>query len=122
MIWIFSHVLIDGWSSELLIEDIALLAADLTYTPTRPLFKSYVSFYNDLDIADLTTFWKATLSDFVEPTLLKMVRPLSCSSVTLLGLFVRVCGCPFRAVDIATAFVVLSCPGGGGGGSLGSSA
>ncbi len=72
-VWSYHHVLIDGWSSSVIFNDVfnfyETLAQGqvLKVTPGRP-FRDYIVWLRQQDLSEAETYWRETLRDFSEPT------------------------------------------------------
>jgi amino acid adenylation domain-containing protein len=73
IIWCYHEVLIDGWSSSVIFNDVfnfyETLAKghELKVEPGRP-FRDYIVWLRQQDLSEAETFWRKTLSDFAAPT------------------------------------------------------
>ena len=74
LIWSCHHLLLDGWSSSIVLKDLftlydALLNHTEALLPTIPNQKSYLNWLNSIDVDSAKTFWKSTFKDFNTPFL-----------------------------------------------------
>ncbi|HEY7489757.1 MAG TPA: amino acid adenylation domain-containing protein, partial [Candidatus Tectomicrobia bacterium] len=78
LVWTNHHLLLDGWSTSLLLKEIlAFYAAfcggqDLRLTPSRP-YRDYIAWLQQQDLARAEAFWRQFLKGFQAPTLLGAV-------------------------------------------------
>ena len=79
-VWSFHHLLLDGWSTALVFNEVlADYAAQCQGQPIalaapRP-FRDYIAWLQEQDLAAAETFWKDTLGGFDTPTPLAVDRP-----------------------------------------------
>ena len=78
-IWCFHHILIDGWCSSVLLDELNLRYAALTggkpfRLPPPPPFEEYVAWLGSRDAGKDEAFWRAQLSGLDEPTPLGINR------------------------------------------------
>ncbi len=79
-VWTHHHVLLDGWSMPLLLQEVFARYAALSegqpleLKPTRP-YRDYVAWLQRQDLAEAERFWRANLADFSAPTALSILRP-----------------------------------------------
>ncbi|HVG19311.1 MAG TPA: amino acid adenylation domain-containing protein, partial [Blastocatellia bacterium] len=79
-VWSCHHLLIDGWSTPLLLKEVfayynAFCAGqDLTLELPRP-YKDYIAWLQQQDMVEAEKFWRATLAGFSTPTRLLVARP-----------------------------------------------
>ncbi|MEM8908412.1 MAG: condensation domain-containing protein, partial [Bacteroidota bacterium] len=78
MIWTCHHILIDGWSTPVIMEELLTAYGDLlagkTLVPkTEDLFEDYIHYINARDEAEEETFWTNYLEDFQQASLLPFV-------------------------------------------------
>jgi amino acid adenylation domain-containing protein len=72
-IWSFHHILLDGWSVQLVLKDVfeyygALCRGqDLNLPPTLP-YSSYIAWIQQQDITESERHWRRTLQGFTAPT------------------------------------------------------
>jgi amino acid adenylation domain-containing protein len=72
-VWSYHHVLIDGWSSSVIFNDMfnfyeALAEGrELKIGPGRP-FRDYIVWLRQQDLSEAEAFWRRSLKDFWEPT------------------------------------------------------
>ncbi|WP_052389925.1 non-ribosomal peptide synthetase [Belnapia moabensis] len=72
-VWHFHHILLDGWSGQLLMREVADLYGDLLRgvppaPPRRPPFSDYIGWLQRQDPAALEAFWRARLRGLSGPT------------------------------------------------------
>jgi amino acid adenylation domain-containing protein len=73
LVWTFHHILLDGWSTALVLRDLfeihALLRAGaaVELPPARP-FADFIDWQQKQDQAAVTTWWRDRLGDFDRPT------------------------------------------------------
>jgi acyl transferase domain-containing protein/aryl carrier-like protein len=81
-IWTHHHLLLDGWSSPMLIREVLtsysmlLAGGDPRLAPTRP-FRDYVEWLERRDVAADEAFWRRTLAGFKRPSSIGADRPPS---------------------------------------------
>ena len=73
-LWSYHHILLDGWSSMLLLEEVMeLYEADVEDRPAKlasvPAYKDYLYWKSQLDSSAERTFWEGYLADFENPVL-----------------------------------------------------
>jgi amino acid adenylation domain-containing protein len=79
-IWSFHHILLDGWSTPLLLKELFLFydahleGRELNPESPRP-FRDYISWLRRQDISQAESFWREMLKGFTEPTPLGIDRP-----------------------------------------------
>ncbi|HLM56822.1 MAG TPA: amino acid adenylation domain-containing protein [Pyrinomonadaceae bacterium] len=79
-IWSFHHILLDGWSTPLLLKEIFLFyhahleGRELNLESPRP-FRDYISWLRRQDVSQTESFWRETLKGFTAPTPLGVDRP-----------------------------------------------
>ncbi|HSF43959.1 MAG TPA: amino acid adenylation domain-containing protein [Thermoanaerobaculia bacterium] len=79
-VWTFHHILLDGWSTPLLLNEVlaiytALSAGRDPELPPAPRFRDYIAWLKRQDLATAEAFWRRTLAGFTEPTPLGIGRP-----------------------------------------------
>src|SRR5262249_28287083 len=73
LLWCYHHLLVDGWSSRLVLRGFFLRyeatrrTRALPLPPARP-FRAFVAWLQKQDRAEAEAFWKGELADFAEPT------------------------------------------------------
>ena len=75
LFWSFHHILLDGWSLPLLLNEV--MAAykaysqghDLQLAAPRP-YRDYINWLRQQDLSQAESFWRETLKDFTAPTAL----------------------------------------------------
>jgi amino acid adenylation domain-containing protein len=72
-IWHFHHLLLDGWSGQLLLQEVvdeyrALMSGQRHDPPRRPPFSDYIAWLHAQSEADAEAFWRAQLRGFSTPT------------------------------------------------------
>jgi acyl carrier protein len=78
-VWTRHHLLLDGWSGSLLINEVFSFyeafrnGGDLNLDQSRP-YRDYVAWLRKQDLAAAETFWRKTLSGFTGPTSLRIER------------------------------------------------
>ncbi|MEV4319529.1 amino acid adenylation domain-containing protein [Actinocrispum sp. NPDC049592] len=81
MIWHGHHVLLDGWSLRLVLDEVRTAYQALRATGTLPrlpepvAFRRYVDWLRSHDPAEATAYWRGELSDVAAPTPLTILRP-----------------------------------------------
>ncbi|HEY6925928.1 MAG TPA: amino acid adenylation domain-containing protein [Steroidobacteraceae bacterium] len=78
--WSHHHILLDGWSSALLLNEAAahyeaLSRGESLQLPAPPPFRDYVNWLHEQDFAAAGQFWKSRLAGFDTPTTLVQGRP-----------------------------------------------
>ena len=72
-VWSYHHVLIDGWSSSVIVNDAfnfyetLVQGHELKVEPGRP-FRDYIVWLRKQDLSEAEAFWRQTLHGFAEPT------------------------------------------------------
>jgi amino acid adenylation domain-containing protein len=79
-IWHFHHILLDGWSGQLLMREItdcyaARMRGETATAPARTPFATYIAWLQRQDQAALEAFWRARLRGLVGPTPLGIGKP-----------------------------------------------
>jgi amino acid adenylation domain-containing protein len=79
-IWTFHHILLDGWSTPLLLREVLGIYATLGvgHTPELPPalpYRDYIAWLKRRDLAATEAFWRRTLAGFTQPTPLGIGRP-----------------------------------------------
>ncbi len=79
-VWHFHHILLDGWSGQLvlqeLVEQYAALCGGADFTPPqRPPFSDYIAWLQRQDFDKAEAYWRDLLRDFTTPTPLGIGRP-----------------------------------------------
>jgi amino acid adenylation domain-containing protein/non-ribosomal peptide synthase protein (TIGR01720 family) len=79
-VWTHHHLLLDGWSLPLVLQDLIDAFERIQVRGPRksaptPLFRDYIAWLRDRDVAASTAFWQAALSGFTTPTALGIDRP-----------------------------------------------
>ena len=81
-VWTSHHLLLDGWSESLLIDEVFRFyeafrnGTDLNLEQSRP-YRDYVAWLRKQDLAAAAeTFWRKTLSGFTEPTPIRVEREM----------------------------------------------
>ncbi len=78
-VWSHHHILLDGWSLPLLLNEVFTLyeafhrGQDLHLEPTRP-YRDYIAWLQRQDLAEAEAFWRRTLAGFTAPTPLVVDR------------------------------------------------
>ncbi|MNW26218.1 Linear gramicidin synthase subunit D [compost metagenome] len=79
-IWTFHHLLLDGWSTPILINEVFALyrslsqGQTLTLEPSKP-YRDYIAWLHRQDTAEAEQFWTRYLEGFTSPTPLPLERP-----------------------------------------------
>jgi non-ribosomal peptide synthetase component F/thioesterase domain-containing protein/acyl carrier protein len=78
-VWSFHHLLLDGWSRILVLEEVlaiyeALLRGESPELPTGPPFRDYIAWVQRQDDVQAATFWRASFAGFTGPTPLVIDR------------------------------------------------
>jgi amino acid adenylation domain-containing protein len=79
-VWHFHHILLDGWSGQLLMREVtaryaAHLRGDVLAASTRPPFSAFISWLQRQDPAALEAFWRSRLRGLSGPTSLGIGKP-----------------------------------------------
>ncbi|SEN37789.1 non-ribosomal peptide synthase domain TIGR01720, partial [Stigmatella aurantiaca] len=79
IIWSFHHVLLDGWSSSLLLKDLfelyeAFVQGRQPQLPHRPAFREYIAWLQGQDSTEAQAYWTRELQGFTAPTPLPGAR------------------------------------------------
>ncbi|MET0339804.1 MAG: amino acid adenylation domain-containing protein, partial [Polyangiales bacterium] len=75
LIWTFHHVLLDGWSSAKLIEEVLARYLGQAQAPRAGRFRDYVAWLAKQDARAVERFWRADSSRLEAPTLLASTVP-----------------------------------------------
>ena len=80
MVWTYHHLLFDGWSTSLLLQEllISYQAASQEQTPAltmRPPYRNYIEWLQQQDVESAMRFWKQQLQGLSTPTPLNIERP-----------------------------------------------
>ena len=73
LIWSFHHILLDGWSTELVLRDVEAFyqalcfGQELCLEPTRP-YRDYIVWLQRQDLAKAESHWRRVLRGFTAPT------------------------------------------------------
>ena len=78
-VWNFHHLLLDGWSSQLICQEVAdhygaLLRGEEYEPPQRAPFSEYIAWLQSQDQAEAEAFWRAKLRGFSVPTAIGIGR------------------------------------------------
>ena len=80
-VWTHHHILLDGWSLPLLLQEVFALyetlrrSQDISLEPPRP-YRDYIVWLKQQNLAEAETFWQKTLQGFAAPTPLVVDRGL----------------------------------------------
>jgi amino acid adenylation domain-containing protein/non-ribosomal peptide synthase protein (TIGR01720 family) len=79
-IWRFHHLLLDGWSGNLVLGEVFHLYESFRRgreprLPPAPPFRDYIAWLGRQDLARAEAFWRRTLAGFTAPTPLVVDRP-----------------------------------------------
>lgn len=75
LVWSHHHVLLDGWSIGLVLQEVMQYYSTETHLPTPPPFRNYVAWLDARDTSAARRFWREQLADIDEPTQLALPRP-----------------------------------------------
>jgi amino acid adenylation domain-containing protein len=78
-LWSYHHLLLDGWSIGLLLQDVfatyeALCRGQTLPLPRRRPYRDYISWLRQQDLAAAESFWRQQLADVRTPTPLRIAR------------------------------------------------
>ncbi|HKV11084.1 MAG TPA: amino acid adenylation domain-containing protein [Thermoanaerobaculia bacterium] len=79
-VWTFHHILLDGWSTPLLVREVLTIYAALStgrspeLPPPSP-YRDYIAWLQRQDLAATEAFWRRSLAGFTEPTPLPIGHP-----------------------------------------------
>jgi amino acid adenylation domain-containing protein/thioester reductase-like protein/non-ribosomal peptide synthase protein (TIGR01720 family) len=81
-VWNFHHVLLDGWSVQLIIQDLlsfyeAILNGENRILPPALSYRNYISWLEAQDLIQSQAFWRQKLQGFTAPTPLTIDKPSS---------------------------------------------
>jgi amino acid adenylation domain-containing protein len=76
LVWTQHHVILDGWSSGLVIKDVFALYRNQDLSDNRP-YREYIAWLNQQDLAAAQQFWQNKLKGFTAPIDLKIDRRLN---------------------------------------------
>lgn len=79
-VWSHHHLLLDGWSTPLLLKDVLLSYAaysqqQVPQLPPSPDYGEYIAWLQERSLEQADSFWRQTLQDFVQPTPLPTGQP-----------------------------------------------
>src|SRR5690242_10813982 len=71
-VWSYHHVLIDGWSSSVIFDDMFKFYETLAQghelkVEPGPPFRDYIVWLRNQDLSETETYWRRTLQDFAAP-------------------------------------------------------
>ncbi|WP_433701326.1 amino acid adenylation domain-containing protein [Nocardiopsis sp. CA-288880] len=96
MVWTFHHIVLDGWSLPLVLED--LLTAYRGHAPApRPDFREHLRRLAERDAEEAHAFWREALEGVAEPTPLPYDRPPAALRAARSSARVQVSPAPARA-------------------------
>ena len=80
-VWSHHHILIDGWSSSLLLKEVftyyqAYRQGRDLYLPRPRPYRDYIAWSGEQDLAKAETFWNERLDGFLSTTSLGIDRPV----------------------------------------------
>ena len=81
-VWSFHHALLDGWSTQLINQEVSALyeaqcsGQTLELPRSRP-YRDYIAWLQTKDLARAETYWRDHLRGFSSPTPLAVRRPLA---------------------------------------------
>jgi amino acid adenylation domain-containing protein/non-ribosomal peptide synthase protein (TIGR01720 family)/FkbM family methyltransferase len=81
-IWTFHHILLDGWSVALLLEEVRAcyhafcLGRDVAFEPSRP-YRAFIAWLRQQDLSGAEAFWRQSLKNFSVPPSLRLNPPLT---------------------------------------------
>jgi len=67
LVWSFHHIMLDGWSAALVLEEVLVRAAGLEVAPSRP-FRDHFAWIAAQDTDEAEAHWRSVLSGFDHPT------------------------------------------------------
>ncbi len=73
VVWSFHHIMLDGWSTALVLEEVLDRCAGGDVAPSRP-FRDHVAWIASQDSDDAEQYWRARLDGFDQPTRLASDR------------------------------------------------
>lgn len=78
LLWSCHHILLDGWSSAIILKDVfayydALCKGENYVPETTPSYRSYLGWLKRKDPAAAETFWKDSLNEYKRPSLVSSV-------------------------------------------------
>lgn len=78
-VWTHHHILIDGWSLPLLLQEVfgyyeAIARGAVINLPPRPPFRDYIAWLQQQDLSRAEAFWRRTLQGVLAPTPLPFSR------------------------------------------------
>ncbi|WP_181280581.1 non-ribosomal peptide synthetase [Aphanothece hegewaldii] len=74
LIWTQHHIILDGWSSGLVIKDVFALYQNQTLSHSQP-YSEYIAWLNKQNQSEAQQFWQNKLKGFTTPTQLRIDRP-----------------------------------------------
>jgi len=84
-VWSFHHILLDGWSVQLLVKDLEELyeaasrGEEVRLSDTRP-YRDYIQWLKQRDLSEAERFWRKSLKGFTAPTPLHVDEPVEGAS------------------------------------------
>jgi amino acid adenylation domain-containing protein len=80
LIWSCHHILLDGWSIPVLLDEVftaygALCRREPPRLATAPLYRDYIAWLRQQDIGAAERYWRRRLAGFVAPSSLGLARP-----------------------------------------------
>ena len=81
LIWSHHHILLDGWSVAILIQEVfdsyeAIRVGQFTPAPPPPPYRDYIAYLASLDLSGAWAHWRRVLGGITEPTPLGADRPV----------------------------------------------
>ncbi|WP_257165789.1 non-ribosomal peptide synthetase [Bradyrhizobium sp. SRS-191] len=85
LIWTHHHIVLDGWSSARLLADVLQRAGGAAPAVSPGRYRDYIAWLQTQDRGAATSFWRNTLDDLAEPTLLADALRSSAAVVPAVG-------------------------------------
>src|SRR5258708_4232462 len=84
-VWSSHHILLDGWSSSLLLKEVftlyeAFVAGQQVRLEDVPPYRDYIAWLQEQDKSEAEAFWRETLAGFTVPTPFGIGRPAAALS------------------------------------------
>ncbi|MCE9671221.1 non-ribosomal peptide synthase/polyketide synthase [Myxococcus stipitatus] len=109
LLWSFHHLLLDGWSVGLLLEELfscySALASERPPPPTvRPPYRDYIAWLSEQDLGQSEDWWRQTLAGLTAPTPLPAARPAPTSGTAPIDNRDRELEVPTEEVEVLQTF------------------
>ncbi len=68
MLWSFHHLVVDGWSARLVLNELAAAYGSSARAPAAPAFETFVRWLEQRDHTAAHSYWRSALDGFAAPT------------------------------------------------------